>query len=241
MHRLTLIAAAAASVLAFPLDAAEPQPFALRAEAKVEIDPSGKLVRVESTQDLPPAVRAYIEKQVATWQFKRNDANPTANASTWIYLHACGLPVAGGYTMGLAYHGNGPRVSGTGWRTSRAIARAVGRSGWDGAIKVHYVVNPDGSASLESVEGLPGEKRDLHEAIEQWIEGFTYDPEMLDGKPVATRGVLPVEFRTDGNVPTKQDLVARAVQSPACRNASMGAAGTQAVAVDSNIGVVPSI
>src|SRR5688572_32369272 len=150
MHRLTLLAAAAASVLAFPLSAADPapQPFALRAEAKVEIDPSGKLVRVESTQDLPPAIRTYIEKQVATWQFKRNDANPTANASSWLYLQACGLPVEGGYTMGLSFEGNGPRVAGDGWKVSGELANAVGRSRWDGAIQAHFVVHPDGSATL---------------------------------------------------------------------------------------------
>lgn len=245
MPRLCMLVAATTCVLAFPLGAAgpTPRPIAMTAEARVEIDPAGKLVRVESTQDLPAPIRAYIEKEVATWAFKRNDADPTTNASTWLYLSACGVPVEGGYTMGLSYHGNGPRVSGTGWRVSEALANAVGRSRWSGTVQAHYVVNPDGKATLESIDGLPRGQagKVLGPAVEKWIEGFHYDPETRDDKPIATRATLPLDFRNDVDVPTKETLIARAIESPACKQAGMVAAGMQAVAVDSPVGVTPRI
>ena len=245
MHRLTLLAAVAAASFALPLSAAEPQPFALKAEALVEIDATGKLVRVQAVEDLPPAIRAYIEKEVATWQFKRKDASPVGNATTWVNVHACGMPAPGGYSMGLSFHGNGPRIMDI--ATSRSggkLAAAVGRSDWEGRIKAHYLVNPDGTAHIESIEGLPEGRAGklLKPAVEAFVEDLHYGPESLDGKPVATRATLPFQFQQGGSMPTRDELIARAVESDACKRAGAPASPAQAIAFDSAVDVlVPQI
>lgn len=244
LRHFNVLVAATTCALALPLHATDlaSRPISVSAEARVEIDPAGKLVRVESADNLQPAMRTYVEQEVAKWQFRRNDANPTGNATTWLYLSACGVPSGRGYTMGLSYHGNGPRVAGSGWKPSGELVGAVARSRWNGAIQVHYIVNPDGKATLESIDGLPGGRAGaaLEPAIARWIEGPRYDPETLGGKPVATRATLPLEFAS-GRGASKEKQRALAIESPACKQAGMAAAGMQAVAVDSNIGVVPSI
>lgn len=237
MHHLCLLAASTACLLSFPLRAAEP--ITLLAEVRVEIDPVGQLVHAEPAQDLSPEIRAYIEKEVAKWSFKRNDANPTENASTWLFVQACGVPAQAGYTMGLSYYGHGARVRG-GWEVPPDLAGALVRSGRRGTIHVHYIVNTNGSATVESIEGLSG-NMPVRKSVERWIENLRYDPESLGGKPVATRETVPISIFTGSKRSRKEDLIAQAVESPACKQAGVAAAGVQAIAVDSRIGVMPSI
>ena len=69
-----------------------------------------------------------------------------------------------------------------------------------------------------------------------------FDPETIGGQPVATRESLPVHFKTVDSAPkpTKESLMANALASPECLQASAQAAGMRGVAVDSVMAIEPS-
>jgi hypothetical protein len=39
------------------------------ASVRIDVDATGKLVKIEASGDVPEAIRNYIEKRVATWQY----------------------------------------------------------------------------------------------------------------------------------------------------------------------------
>lgn len=223
------------------------KPFSFRAEARVEVDASGKLVKVEAAQDLPEGVQKYIEQQLSTWQYRRRlGGNATGIAATWVKLGVCAVPAAnGGYSMGLAYEGNGPRLQGgQSWFVTEGVANAVGRHRLEGDAKVHFVINADGSAKFKSLEGMgrgPARK-DIEVETKLWISRLKFDTETLDGRPVATSAILPVQFRTGERPDDKARRHAEAMQSSQCRMASMTAdpRDSSSVAFESEVGVVPS-
>jgi len=220
-----------------------PKPVSFMADAKVEVDPEGKLVKVEASADLPESVRHYIEQQVGKWTFKRNlREGETGNATTYLMLGACAVPTTGGgYSMGLAYHWAGPRVIGAGGRfpVSSELLSAVGRTRISAVTQVHFTVAADGTTHLDQVDGLHArEKKALEPPIKRWIEALRFDPETIGGKAVATRSTLPVEFKQYGG---PEDLHPDPMVSPQCRQAGMGGGGMAPVAVDSVISVTPVI
>jgi len=144
-----LVACAASAAPTTPA----PKPLSFRADAKVEVDSDGKLVKVEASPDLPEGVRRYIEQEVSKWTFKRNPREGEAgNAISYIDLGACAVPTpTGGYSMGLAMHGNGPRIAGGGkWWIAPELQSVVGRYELDQTVTVHFAVQPDGSAKFVS-------------------------------------------------------------------------------------------
>lgn len=251
MLRPMLLAATFASSLAFasPTDDA-PKPVSFLAEARVEIDAEGKVVKVEASQDLPEAIRAYIEQQLKTWQYVRRRDPTSGNAATWVALGACAVPApGGGYTMGLAYHGNGPRIAGGGkLPISRGLVVAVSKARTSGNLDVQFVIGADGKATFESIDGdVDGRTRSImRPAVESWLEDLRFDPEEIAGKPVATRGSFPLVFKQgDGTRATADELRKEAMQSPQCKQAAAAGQavdpGMRAVALDSVVDIVPSI
>ena len=247
MKRFALGSLALVASLAFaqPVDD-KPKPLSFRAEARVEVDATGKLVKVEAAQDLPEGVQDYIEQQLSRWQYRRRLGEQASGiAATWVKLGVCAVPAANGsYSMGLAFEGNGPRLQGgQSWFVTEGVANAVGRHRYEGEAKVHFVINADGSARLESIEGLKGPgRKDIEVETKLWISRLKFDTETLDGRPVATSAVLPIVFRTS---PRKDDQARRreeALQSSQCKMASMAAdpAQSSSVAFDSDVGIIPS-
>jgi hypothetical protein len=255
MRRLAWLPAVLACTVALALPAGEaPRPVAFFAEARVEVDADGKVVKVDAAQDLPASIRTYIEQELKTWQYaRRHREGETGNAATWVSLGACAVPTdKGGYTMGLAYHGNGPRIAGGGrWQVTSGLANAVGKSGFEGDATVHFVVNADGTTKVESVEGLDDKRarKAILPAVEFWLERMRFDPEEIGGKPVATRETVPLRFKQGGRHESREDTEARlkaeAMQSPQCKLAAAAGQlvgpGLSAVAVDSVMDIVPSI
>jgi hypothetical protein len=247
----TIAVAAALAALSFTSNAGQPtlKPLSFRAEARVEVDEAGKLVKVEASKDLPEAVRRYLEQQLSTWKYVRHDRTQGGgNAATWVSLGACAVPKADGtYALGLAYFGNGPRIAdGGNWKVTSELAMQVGRQQLSGEARVHFTVNADGTAKFESFE-FPRQDARLRKALANFVQGQRFDPEELDGHPVTTRETLPVRFRSGFDAPdTQAERLAEAMTSPQCRTAELLATeamrpGMAAVAVDSVISIEPKI
>ena len=115
MRHLQLILVAVLSALPLTLPAAEPESkaVAFTASVRVDVDATGKPLKVEAPADLPDAIRDYIEKRVATWQYQPATQDGVAvAATTYVAGNACAVPVEGGYRLGLDFENNGMRYAG---------------------------------------------------------------------------------------------------------------------------------
>lgn len=251
MRRIAGIAAVLCAMLgsASANDAAAPKPLAFRAEARIEVDASGKLVKVGVAKELPEGVRRYVAQELAKWTFVQRPRNgEVGTASTWLLLSACAVPDAsGGYSMGLAFHGNGPRITGgEPWAIPQAMGAVVEKYKMTGAMTIHFVVHADGTAKLESIEGLDDSRagKVLRTEAERMVEINHFEPEEIGGQPVATRETLALQFgQGSGHRTFRFNWHTSYVQSRQCEAAAAAGeksnAGLPVVAVDSVIEIDP--
>ena len=234
-------------------DASKPGVVAFNASVRVEVDATGKPVKVEAPADLPESIRSFIEKRVASWQYAPAKENGVpATAVTFVAVGACAIPVAEGYRLGLDYKGNGPRLlSPSGRLPPPAYPKEAQRSAYSGTFKVEYAIQANGSTRLEDVETLEGGNKLaklVHPTLKQWVEGLRYEPGQVNGRPAETTMRFPVEFKIDTarrNMSTEQwrenyvaELQARAIASNECIAASAGD-GLQPIAQNSPVKVTP--
>ncbi|MDQ3160361.1 MAG: energy transducer TonB [Pseudomonadota bacterium] len=246
--------AAALSPVPMILSAAEPPQkiVAFNAGVRVDVDAAGKPVKVEAPQDLPLAVRNYIEKRVATWQYQPAKLDGTAvPATTYVKVGVCAIPVAAGsgFRLGLDYKGNGPRVANV-----HGIAPPPGypadalRRGISGEFEVVVRVNADGTAEAMDISTAGGTGRGVlatfDPALRQWVKGLQYDPEIVAGVPVATRVQVPVSFKMgsrNSRSDIKREVMGRALASSECQMANAtGVLERYPVALDSPVQVTPT-
>ena len=91
---------AADGVVAFP------------ASVRVDVDASGRPVKVEAPADLPEPIRAFIEKRVATWHYSPAMVAGVPQAgTTYVRVGACAVPEGDQYRLAIDYKGNGPRFA----------------------------------------------------------------------------------------------------------------------------------
>ena len=219
---------------------------AFNADARVEVDAQGKVVRVQAAADLPPAIRTYIEQRVSGWTFsppKRGDQN--AAAASYLTLGACAIPTASGYRMGLDLKRTGPRPAQVGgWSNLdlRAIMRTAGRLGWNGGINVHYIVDKDGSARVESIDVADRlARQQFTRPLQEWIGRMRFEPEEFGGHAVATKQDIQLDIIGSGGPSTLGGMraarIERATKSPECA-AAAASAEPEIVTVDSVVQVL---
>lgn len=244
---MRLIAVMAGLLLAMPVAAGDSNGLvAFRAEARVELDATGHPTKIEASKDLPDAIRSYIEKRVSAYTFSppaRGDV--TGAGVTYLALGACAVPAGGGYRLGLDLEGNGPRFAGVrlpGPEYPRAAARARAQA----EITTQVLVGPDGSASLEKITYAnpeQPERRAFDDSLRSWVRRLKFEPEQLDGKPVATRVEVSLNFILPGRETLREmgdKLKQRYAKAPECRMANGETDGLEPVALDSPVTVTPT-
>ena len=234
-------------------DASKPGVVAFNASVRVEVDASGKPVKVEAPADLPESIRSFIEKRVASWQYQpAKQGGVPVGATTYVKVGACAIPATEGYRLGLDFKGNGPAIVDPGpwFMRPPPYPRELQRAGAQGTFQVTYAIQADGTTKLVSIEPIEANtgKRDARafkQTIASWIEGQRYLPEQVGGKPVATEMSFPVSFTlSSGKGPRTNDayrkeLEARAMTSNECIAAS-GPSGPLPIALDSPVKVIPT-
>ena len=238
-------------------DEAKPGVVAFNASVRVDVDASGKPLKVEAPADLPESIRGFIEKRVASWQYQpAKQGGVAVGATTYVKVGACAIPDAtsGGYRLGVDFKGNGPRlVSASGNLPPPQYPMEAARKSIGGTYMVSYAIRPDGSTQVSDIELVDGPKQSakwLRPAINRWAESLRYEPEQVNGQAVATNMSFPVEFKvtTDRTRETqktwraryKAELESRAMASSECQLASGAAVGLMPIALDSPVTVVPS-
>lgn len=234
------LASAFALVAAFT-SARAAEPIAFSADARVEIDATGKPTKVEAAPELPEAIRSFIERKVATWHFAPPSRDGESGSGvTYLQLGACAMPEGNGYRMAIDYKGNGPRRSGSGILFPPRYPPEAQRAGEEADLRVTWIVEPDGRATLENIlrEDRPVTRKSdpFQRVVREWVASLRYEPEELAGRRLRTRVSVPVEFRLDARSAgaTREQLLEQASQSTECRMAaSKLQQGLQPVAVDS--------
>lgn len=246
-----LLACLAAPALAAD-SAAKPDVVAFNASVRVEVDPTGKPVKVEAPADLPESIRGFIEKRVASWQYQPAKANGVpATAVTYVRVGACAIPVAQGYRMGLDFKGNGPSLATTGpWFIPPPhYPREMQRRGAEGEFQIVYKIQADGTTKVASIEPKEGTSNRyvnaFRSALSDWIEDMRYRPEQVAGLAVETDMSLTVSFllsdgRGNWREEQRKSLVAQAISSKECIAAAAPPAGPLPIATNSPVTVIPT-
>ncbi len=240
-----------AAVPATAADNSAPKVVAFNASVKVEVDAAGKPTKVEAPADLPDAIRSFIEKRVAGWQYEPAKQNGVpASAVTYVRVGACAIPVAEGYRLGLDFKGNGPSIENPGpwFMPPPRYPTDLVRAGVEGTFKVGYLIQPDGTTKVTLIEPMEGtgtrHLKSFRSALTDWIEDLRYQPEQVNGMPVATEMSFPVSFALGGsqgprsNKAYREELEARTIASKECMAASTPS-GPLPIAMNSPIKVMP--
>lgn len=239
--RSTTMAAGLLLALAVPAWAAE-DIVAFEASTRVDVDATGKPVRIEVPADLPASIRAFIEKRVATWHYSPAMVDGIAQAgTTYVRVGACAVPEGGQYRLAIDYKGNGPRFAGGKPLVPPLYPAAAQRRRAGGTFEVIVAIAPDGRATPESVTPLQEASRwddTFRITLEQWVRRLRFDAEQVAGQAIASRVRFPAAFSPDG--PGRQERQREASATDECRLATGAGGGLQPIALDSPIKVTPS-
>ncbi len=186
-------------VATFTLAAADKaqEPIRFHANARVVLDEQGVPQQVQANEKLPPVVRDLVEQRVKQWRFEPARVDGEAKAGvTHVLLRGCGVPNAGGgMQIAMDYSSNGPGMAGGAVLLSppRYPVDAA-RGSREGSFNVVFQVGANGRATVEKIEARTGSLKDFERALRDWVVAMRYVPEEVDGKPVATRIAMPVDF-----------------------------------------------
>lgn len=204
-------------------------PIAFRAQARVELDAQGVPYRAHADETLPAPIRDAIEKRVLQWRFEpaRINGEPRPGATT-VFLDACAVPgEQGSMKLAMAYRRHGPGYAGGG--TTPMPPRYpvdAARSGKQGSFRVTLEVGVDGHANVQAIETLEGTVWPFQSRLKEWARALRYVPEEIDGRPVATRIAMSVDFSIGDNAPHQQ---AAAERSPECTAATEAGASEESL------------
>jgi TonB family protein len=175
--------------------AAEPVTFAR--QFAVEVDATGQVTTVKPDPTLPAAVNEAVAAGIRKARFSAPMRDGRAvPGSTFLWTIACAVPESGAYRMAVKVGAAGPAMSRL---VLPSYPRDAERAGATAEFDVDFVVQPDGVPVLGEIRrGSGGNTRRFGHSFEAvlraWVKAMRFDPERLDGQPVATRMTMPVEF-----------------------------------------------
>lgn len=147
--------------------------------------------------------------------------------TTHVVLGVCATQRDGNLALAADYRSNGPGfANGVPHHKPPPYPLEAIRAGHSAKMEVGFVVEPDGSATLESVEydGFvhSSAKRFFEPALRHWVEQFRYLPEEVDGQPVRT---LTAQVGTNIATRVTRAATRRRVDGKLTARPGLGAAG----------------
>lgn len=246
--RCLAIAGIVASAPLLAADTPAQDVVAFNVGVKVEVDAKGTPVSVQAPADLPDAIRAFVEKRVASWTYVPAQVSGVPQpATTYVAVNACAVPTGAGYRLGVDFAGNGPRTAGDRTLSPPMYPRLAQRSGTEAVFELILGIEADGHAVIDNIErmdvsGRPG-AAEFQPTLRQWIRSVRFDPEVVAGKPVRGQVRMSVDFVMPGGRGDLQDLreglQLKAKTSPECQVAS-GVGDMKPVALQPVVTVIPT-
>ena len=209
-------------------------PLVFSASAKVEIDASGKVTSVEPIGQLSPALQDLVRRHLAGYRFEAPQRDGAAVAgTTYVKLGGCAVPDGKEYNVSLAFQTNGPRMEGVDFIAPPKYPPAGYQNGVEAEAIVTYVVEADGSATLEGIAypKAQRQKQAFDKVLREWVGQMRYLPERIAGQPVRTRMEVPVDFKLSEG-PSRKQVQREFRARPECV-AAEATPGLLPVAVDS--------
>lgn len=167
-----------------------------RAEVALDIDVRGQVAAVQLPANVPAVLTGAAREAIGHWRFKPpvRDGHP-ATARTWarVTLQLLRQP-DGNYGLRAVFGSNGPKLTFT--RLPEYPRNELRQRG-QGRLVMEAIVHPDGTltdihmASHRFNHPDPGAFRQSAEAVMQHVRA---QPELVDGKPVATRVQVPFVY-----------------------------------------------
>jgi TonB family protein len=246
MRSIVMLIALAAAMPLQAGDKAASKVVAFNASVRVEVDPAGKPTRVEAPADLPEAIRGFIEKRVASWQYEPAKVGDMPQAAvTYVAVNACAVPMAGEYRLGVDFDGNGVRYSGDQRIPPPMYPPEAQMRGTEAEFVLILGIETDGHAKLDQVEHASFSSRkgsgEFEPALRRWAKTLRFDPELVAGKPVRGQVRMPVSFilsDTRNRQELLDELQAKAKASRECQIAS-GEEELKPVAMNPAVTVMP--
>lgn len=204
-------------------------------QAGLDVDTGGQVTRVDLPGEIPAVLGAPAREAIRRWRFKppvRAGHAVTARTYAWVDLDLVKRP-EGNYGVEVSYVKNGP-------------ALALQPPRWpmvqgEGSLTMEAVVQPDGSLTdprlvASSEFSSPLARKQFVLAVEDAIRRSRALPELVDGKPVATRMQIPVAFeRRDGPSSRAKAKAAPASGQPTGASPEPPDLSGRAVALDSPV------
>jgi hypothetical protein len=201
-------------------------------QAGLDVDTAGQVARVELPGEIPAVLNAPAQEAIKHWRFKppvREGHAVTARTYAWVDLVLVKRP-DGNYGVAVRYVKNGPALA------LRAPRWPMEQG--DGRLTMAATVQPDGSLTdiklVDSEFSSPLARKQFALAVQEAIRHSRALPELVDGKPVATRMQIPVTFRTR-NPSGVAEAEANRPKDPAADARETPDLSGQAVALDSPV------
>lgn len=160
-------------------------------QATVHLDADGRVGEVVLHGELHPRIAALLREDIARWQFEpaRVDGRPVASV-THLQIGLRARPMAdGSFGLEVASVRNGVRLVEVG---AMSFPAAAARRNQQGTVQVVATVHPDGRVEVHETRG--DAPRALHAAASRMLRSSRFEPEQVDGRPVAARIEKPVRF-----------------------------------------------
>lgn len=160
-------------------------------QATVHLDAQGRVGEVVLHGELHPRVAALLREDIARWRFEpaRVDGRPVSSV-THLQIGLRARPLAdGSFGLEVASVQNGVRLVEVGAMSYPAGAM---RRNQQGTVEVVATVHPDGRVEVHETRG--DAPRALHAAASRMLRSSRFEPEQIDGRPVAARIEKPVRF-----------------------------------------------
>lgn len=177
---------------------------AFQTSVKVAVDARGQPIEIEASPALSSGVRAFVEARARDLVFEPAVVDGQARGGvTYVVFGVCAVPDGDQMRMAAEYRVHGPgQADGSAHPSPPRYPAQAARRGLSTDMTVHYVVRPDGTATLDRVDFAEGDKvrgRGLFERMaKDWVASMEVLPEEVDGRPIATPVSTPVTLALAG-------------------------------------------
>lgn len=220
MRRIIFVLLLAISSAAHAAKPAQPVSVRFHASAWVDVDPSGKAHVVEMDKldglkdegksgSLADIIKTRLRERIETWEFEPPTKNKIAVPGKTFVFVSLEASDTGNDSIAiriLSAVTGGKLVD----KQMRELVDAMLRSGGWGRVTVDVTWQSDGSVKSVDVVDAPyqgkaslsnADTRKLAKATAKVAKNWRFDPEIVDGTPIAGEGRVPISFCLDGRCP----------------------------------------
>lgn len=180
-------------------------------QATVHLDAQGRVGEVVLHGELHPRVAALLREDIARWRFEpaRVDGRPVSSV-THLQIGLRARPLAGdAFGLEVASVQSGVRLVEVG---ALSFPAGAARRNLQGSVDVVATVHPDGRVEVHETRG--DAPRALHAAARRMLRSSRFEPEQVDGRPIAARIEKPVRFVVLAVPPGRRTLPVEVADGP---------------------------